>query len=383
MNCKKCSNKYDSSTMRPYLITPCCHIVCESCMKSSVDTKCPECSELIQDSQLSQDLLTIIEQNKRSRIKSHQKLKQLEELNQVLEQNYQFKKDTTKISLIQLQQQVETKAEQIIAKINDEKKSSLDLVKAIEHDLNSKLNKIIQEEHEILIKLNDIASNSDYLTSIEQAIYSNLNKLNKIDFNQIFIQNNTEINYIGEIVENIEIDLNPTKRQEIDYKREIILDEHENTINCLIQLPKNKLASGSADCRIIIWNTFDWSKNITLWGHKSLIWCLALIQYENKQGSVLASGSSDETIIIWNYETGRQLNILRGHEKRINFLVVLPNSTMASCSEDSTIRIWNVDEGKSLKCLKGHESTVYCLVVFKNCLLASSDWDGEIIIWYE
>lgn len=103
MNYINCSKKYDSSTMRPYLITSCCHIVCESCMKSTVDTTCTECSELILDSQLSQDILTIIEQNKRSRIKSHQKLKQLEELNQVLEQNYQFKKDTTKISLIQLQ----------------------------------------------------------------------------------------------------------------------------------------------------------------------------------------------------------------------------------------------------------------------------------------
>jgi len=110
--------------------------------------------------------------------------------------------------------------------------------------------------------------------------------------------------------------------------KETILKKHYNTINCLVQLPNNKLASGSADNRIIIWNTFDWSIDKILHGHDSLVWCLVLIG-ENK----IASGSSDNSIIIWDYDKGIQLNVLMGHSKRVCSIAVLPNGTsLASCS---------------------------------------------------
>ncbi len=222
MNCRKCSNKFDNHNKRPYFLEPCCHMFCEDCL-TIYDTKlCPECSITIENKYISQDILSIIEKNKRNQIKSYEKLNELEQLNKLLETKYDQKNESIQTKLDVLEKQIEMKSQEVINKINDEKITSLSLVKMISDELFSKLDKIIEIEKQIKVKLNDYYSTRNdhhhVLTEIEETIEFNLKELNNIQYNHIFIKNNTENNYIGVLIENDDDD---DKDIQLINKREI------------------------------------------------------------------------------------------------------------------------------------------------------------------
>src|SRR5437660_1376987 len=59
-------------------------------------------------------------------------------------------------------------------------------------------------------------------------------------------------------------------------------------------------------------------------------------------GKRLASGSEDSTIRLWDVNSGACLCILQGHNSWVRSLAFSPDgSLLASGSDDSTIRLWN------------------------------------------
>ena len=72
----------------------------------------------------------------------------------------------------------------------------------------------------------------------------------------------------------------------------------------------------------------------------------------------LASGSDDNTIRLWDAETGQELARLEGHDGWVRALAVLPDGRLASGSNDNTIRLWDAETGQELARLEGHEDWV-------------------------
>lgn len=95
----------------------------------------------------------------------------------------------------------------------------------------------------------------------------------------------------------------------------------------------------------------------------------------------IASGSSDKTIKIWEIKSGQCLSILEGHSEAVNALVYLGNGVIASASLDSTVKIWNIESGKCLKTLKGHKSEVKSLLYLGQDRIASGSSDTTVKIW--
>ena len=74
----------------------------------------------------------------------------------------------------------------------------------------------------------------------------------------------------------------------------------------------------------------------TFEGHEDGVCSLAVLE-----GGRLASGSADDTIKIWDLATGACMATLEGHEDDVNSLAVLEGGRLASGSEDQMIKIWD------------------------------------------
>ena len=77
----------------------------------------------------------------------------------------------------------------------------------------------------------------------------------------------------------------------------------------------------------------------------------------------VASGSCDGTIKIWNCITGCLLDTFRFHSSSVNSLAVLDDGKLLSGSWDQTIKVSDVDTGQVVNSLEGHEGVIYCLEI--------------------
>jgi WD40 repeat protein len=197
----------------------------------------------------------------------------------------------------------------------------------------------------------------------------------------------------------------------------LVLQGHTRQVNALAILPDSKLASGSTDCTVRVWDTRDGTCLLTLSGHSKPVHALAalpgghlasgandktvvmwdlvsgtrvrtltghsacVLALASLSGNQLASGSEDYTICVWDTMTGLWMRTLRGHSNWVFSLASLPNSRLASGSGDCTVRIWNLADGVCAKILTGHTSFVRALVVLRDGTLVSSALDGAVRAW--
>ena len=88
------------------------------------------------------------------------------------------------------------------------------------------------------------------------------------------------------------------------------------------------------------------------------------------EGGRLASGSYDDTVKIWEVATGVCEATLEGHEDFVTCLAKLDGGRLASGSRDETVKIWEVGTGACLATLEGHGDWVNCLEVLDGGRLA-------------
>ncbi len=91
----------------------------------------------------------------------------------------------------------------------------------------------------------------------------------------------------------------------------------------------------------------------------------------------LASGSDDKTIRLWDAKTGQELTRLEGHANWVGALAVLPDGRLASGSYDNTIGLWDVKTGQELARLEV-DFDVLCLALLGEKRFAAGDTGGRI-----
>mmetsp|Transcript_2450 Transcript_2450/g.9227 ORF Transcript_2450/g.9227 Transcript_2450/m.9227 type:complete len:1003 (-) Transcript_2450:2621-5629(-) len=76
---------------------------------------------------------------------------------------------------------------------------------------------------------------------------------------------------------------------------------------------------------------------LTLQGHSNFVRCMTVLL-----DGRLASGSGDYSILIWDTSNGICPRILNGHTSFVHYLFVLPGGRLASGSSDSIIKTWSI-----------------------------------------
>jgi WD40 repeat protein len=98
-------------------------------------------------------------------------------------------------------------------------------------------------------------------------------------------------------------------------------------------------------------------------------------------GRRIASGMGDRSVRVWDAETGRVLEILRGHSDLVLDVAFSPDGRdLASASYDKTIRVWDLIT-KRHRVLRGHTAAVLRVAWRTADQLVTGSPDGTIRLW--
>ncbi|MFT7803382.1 bromodomain and WD repeat-containing protein 3-like isoform X4 [Arapaima gigas] len=105
-----------------------------------------------------------------------------------------------------------------------------------------------------------------------------------------------------------------------------------------------RIFTGSDDCLVKIWSSFDGRLHSTLRGHSAEISDMA-VNFEN---TLIATGSCDRTIRVWCLRTCAPVAVLQGHSGSITSLQFSPFAKgskryMVSTGTDATVCFWQWD----------------------------------------
>ena len=159
------------------------------------------------------------------------------------------------------------------------------------------------------------------------------------------------------------------------------LIDDENSVFVLAFSPDGtRLASGSRDTTVQLWDITHKTKPITLRRHTNEPTELAF----SPDGKILASGGVDKRAQLWDTTTGKSLGTCIGHVSDIRGLAFSPDGkTVASGSSDGTIRFWNTQTGEPLPTrITGHIVSLKAATFLKNSsAIASVGYNGIITLW--
>ena len=137
----------------------------------------------------------------------------------------------------------------------------------------------------------------------------------------------------------------------------MMVEGHGSVVTALAFSPAgDRLASGSWDGKVKLWNAADGSLHETLVSHREKVPLLTW----SPDGRLIAYNVYNEASRLWDVKEGRHLAALRGHTSFVRGMLFTPDSReIVSASMDGTIRVWDTATGACIRIMYGYTSSVW------------------------
>lgn len=146
----------------------------------------------------------------------------------------------------------------------------------------------------------------------------------------------------------------------------------------------NTLCAGYSNGMTKLYKVSDQSVIATFHGHKSTI--QALNTYHDNNTSLLATGSADCSVIIWDIVARRAVARLRGHQDAVTSVVFLPirneeddtiSLYLITASKDTLMKVWDLTTMSCVQTIVGHRSEIWSLRLFTGQPTTSNSSSGS------
>jgi WD40 repeat protein len=138
-----------------------------------------------------------------------------------------------------------------------------------------------------------------------------------------------------------------------------------------------RLASGSGNGILRIWDVATGREELTLTGHQHWVWSVAY----DSEGRRLVSADAGGTIKVWDSQ-GQLLNSFQGHTRGVNQLVFSPDGKrLATASLDGTCKVWDPDTWKEIRSLPANGKTFEAVAWSRDGKRLAAGDDAEVIVW--
>ena len=216
---------------------------------------------------------------------------------------------------------------------------------------------ILDRKKYITICLNDDISNNDYIRTIKELKEQIKDKNNRIKIYEEIFSKHKKIKGLKGLKGILGDSANS-----IFKNPKHVLQYHTEPIFCSAVLKDGRIATGSKDKEIIVFNNKTFKPDLTIKEHNGVV--VNMIELTT---GYLASCSEDKTIKIYDVglKTYKVIQTLKDHTGWVSKIIELNNKQLVSCSKDKTLIFYNKDkDGIKYK---------------KDFSITTNGWNGPVI----
>ena len=217
---------------------------------------------------------------------------------------------------------------------------------------------ILDRKKYITICLNDDISNNDYIRTIKELKEQIKDKNNRIKIYEEIFSKQKKIKGLKGLKGILGDSANS-----IFKNPKHVLQYHTEPIFCTAVLKDGRIATGSKDKEIIVFNNKTFKPDLTIKEHNGVV--VNMIELST---GYLASCSEDKTIKIYDIglKTYKVIQTLKDHTGWVSKIIELKNKQLVSCSKDKTLIFYNRDPKNNSKFKKDYSIT-------------TNGWNGPVI----